>query len=58
MPQLLIAGALIAGGWYAWKFVRREMRRVGRELESVRKRPAETLTRDPETGKYRLRDKT
>jgi hypothetical protein len=57
MPQLLIIGAAIVGGWYAWKLLKREMARVDREVEAVRKRPSETLERDPETGRYRLRDK-
>jgi hypothetical protein len=33
------------------------MARVGRELEAARERPTKTLTEDPETGKYRIRDK-
>jgi hypothetical protein len=58
MPQLLLIGAAIAGGWYAWKMFKREMARVDNELEAVRKPPAETLERDPQTGRYRLKDKT
>jgi hypothetical protein len=57
MPQLLIVGAVLVGGWYAWKVVRREMARVSREVEAVRKSPTETLTRDPQTGKYKVQDK-
>jgi hypothetical protein len=57
MPQLLIVGAAIVGGWYAWKLLKREMARIDRELESVRDRPKETLERDPATGRYRLKDK-
>ena len=57
MPQLLIVGAVLIGGWYAWKALKREMARVERELEAVRSRPTDTLERDPETGRYRLKDK-
>ena len=41
----------------AWKALKREMARVDREVEAVRKRPGETLERDPETGRYRLKGK-
>ena len=54
MPQLLIVGLAVAGGWYAWKALKREMSRIDREVEAARKKPAETLTRDPATGRYRL----
>ena len=57
MPQLIIIGVVLVGGWYAWKTLKREMARVDREVEAVRKRPSETLQQDPKTGKYRLRDK-
>jgi hypothetical protein len=57
MPQLIIIGVALVGGWYAWKTLKREMARVDREVEAVRKRPTETLQQDPKTGKYRLRDK-
>jgi hypothetical protein len=57
MPQLIIIGVALVGGWYAWKTLKREMARVDREVEAVRKRPSETLVEDPETGKYRPRDK-
>ena len=57
MPQLIIIGVVLVGGWMAWKTLKREMARVDNELEAVRKRPAETLVQDPETGKYRLKDK-
>jgi hypothetical protein len=57
MPQFLIVGAVIVGGWYAWKALKREMARVDREVEAVRKRPSETLKQDPETGRYRVKDK-
>jgi hypothetical protein len=56
MPQLLIIGAALAGGWYAWKALKREMARVDRELEAVRTRPSETLERDEKTGRYRLKE--
>lgn len=57
MPQLIIIGVVLVGGWYAWKTLKREMARVDREVEAIRKRPSETLTQDPKTGKYRLKDK-
>lgn len=57
MPQLIVIGAIIIGGWIAWKALRREMSRVDRELDSVRKRPTDTLVQDPKTGKYRLKEK-
>jgi hypothetical protein len=57
MPQLIIIGVALVGGWYAWKMFKREMARVDREVEAVRKRPSETLVQDPKTGKYRVRDK-
>lgn len=57
MPQLLIAGAIVAGGWYAWKALKREMRRVDRRMEAIRDRPSETLERDPQTGRYRPKEK-
>ena len=56
MPQMLVIGAVIAGGWYAWKALKREMGRVAREMEAVRKAPQETLERDPATGRYRVKD--
>lgn len=52
MPQFLIIGAALVGGWAAWKVLKREMARVDREVEAVRKRPTETLQQDPETGRY------
>ncbi len=58
MPQLLIVGAALIGGYYAWKVLKREMARVDREVEATRKRPAETLTRDPESGRYRVKEPT
>jgi 3-mercaptopyruvate sulfurtransferase SseA len=57
MPQLIIIGVVLVGGWYAWKTLKREMSRVDREVEAVRKRPSDTLEQDPKTGKYRLKDK-
>ena len=56
MPQLLIIGAALAGGWYAWKVLKREMARIDRETEAVRQKPAKTLEHDPETGRYKLKD--
>ena len=57
MVQLLIVGAAVLGGWYAWKAIKREMARIDREVEAVRKEPEETLERDPETGRYKLKGK-
>ena len=57
MVQLLVIGAVLVGGWYAWKALKREMARVDAEVEAVRKRPSETLRRDPESGRYRPKDK-
>ena len=57
MPQLLLIGAAIVGGWYAWKVLKREMARVDRNIEAVRNKPEETLEHDPETGRYKLKDK-
>ena len=54
--QLILIGAALAGGWYAWKALKREMARIDREVEAVRKLPAETLERDPATGRYRPKD--
>ena len=56
MPQLLIIGAALVGGWYAWKMLKREMARIDREVEAVRSRPSETLKRDESTGRYTLKD--
>ena len=58
MPQLIIIGAVLVGGWLAWKAVKREMARVGREIDKVRGQPTETLTQDPKTGKYKVKDKS
>lgn len=55
MPQLIIVAAIVIGGWYAWKALKREMARVGREVDKARGRPTETLTQDPETGKYKVK---
>ena len=57
MVQVLIVGAAVLGGWYAWKAIKREMARIDREVEAVRKEPEETLERDPETGRYKLKGK-
>ena len=56
MPQLLLVGLAMAGGWYAWKAIKREMVRIDREVEAVRKAPSETLERDPDTGRYKPKD--
>ncbi len=57
MVQVLVVGAAVLGGWYAWKAIKREMARIDREVEAVRKEPEETLERDPETGRYKLKGK-
>jgi hypothetical protein len=56
VPQLLIVGAALVGGWYLWKALKREMARVDREVEAVRSPPSETLKRDERTGRYTLKD--
>jgi len=33
------------------------MARIDREVEAVRKEPEETLERDPQTGRYKLKGK-
>ncbi len=58
MPQLIIVAAIVAGGWFVWKVVKREMARVGRELDRARGQPTETLTQDPKTGRYRPESKS
>jgi hypothetical protein len=55
--QLILIGAALLGGWYAWKALKREMARIDREVDAVRKAPEETLERDKKTGRYRLKDK-
>ncbi len=57
MVQVLIVGAAVLGGWYAWKAIKREMARIDREVEAVRKEPEETLEHDPQTGRYKVKDK-
>ena len=54
--QIILIGAAIAGGWYAWKKIKREMARIDREVEAVRKLPSETLERDPQTGRYKPKE--
>lgn len=56
MPQLIVIGVVLVGGWYAWKAIRREMARIDRETEAARKPPSKTLERDPKTGRYKLKD--
>jgi len=53
MPQLIVIGIVLIAGWYAWKLLKREMARVGAEVEAAREPPSETLERDPDTGRYR-----
>jgi hypothetical protein len=57
MMQLLVVGAVLIGGWYLWKALKREMARVDAEVEAVRKRPDETLERDPTTGRYKPKER-
>jgi hypothetical protein len=57
MMQILVIGAVLIGGWYAWKALKREMARVDAAVEAARKPPSESLERDPETGRYRPREK-
>ncbi len=57
MPQLIFLGLLVAGGYFAWKAIKREMARVDQELNEAKKTPSDkqgaTLELDPETGRYR-----
>ena len=55
MPLLFILAVLVIA-WFGWKALRREMRRVDRNLKAARHRPAETLERDPVSGRYKLKD--
>ena len=60
MPQLIFLALLIAGGYFVFKAVKREMARVDREVKDARKdttaKPAATLEKDPETGRYRPKE--
>ena len=56
MPQLILIGGVLVGGWLVWKAVRRETTRVTRAVDRVRGRPTQTLTQDPKTGKYKVKD--
>lgn len=56
MPQLILIGFAVLGGWYVWKTLKREMARVDaetREVERTSGRPSETLEYDARTGTYR-----
>ena len=58
MPQLIIIGAVLVGGWY--RLEGGEARDGARRPRSRRARASarrETLTQDPKTGKYKLKDK-
>jgi len=56
MPLLFILAVLVLG-WFGWKALRREMARVDRQLKDARRiPPAETLERDPASGRYRPKD--
>ena len=57
MPQLLIVGAAVVGGWYAWKALKREMARVDREVEAVRKRPRRRWSATRRRAATSLKDK-
>jgi hypothetical protein len=57
MPQILIIGAALAGGFYCWKVLKRELARLDHEEAAVRKKPEVTLEHDPKTGRYRPKDK-
>ena len=56
--QLILIGLAAAGGWFAWKALKREMARVDHEVEAVRNAPSETLERDPTTGRYGVKTNT
>ncbi|MGQ7792240.1 hypothetical protein ACUN0C_07520 [Faunimonas sp. B44] len=57
MVQLVVLGLAAYGGWYLWKSVKKEIGRVGRDVEKARStaKPSETLEYDPDTQKYRLK---
>ena len=61
MVNVLGAAALAVGGYMIVRAIRREMNRVERRVsEAARKaargKPVKTLTRDPETGRYKPQD--
>ena len=55
--QAIALGILAAGGWYLWKVLKREMRRIDNEIEAARGKPDEHLVRNSETGRYTLQKK-
>ncbi len=61
MPQLIFLGLVAAGGYYAFKALKKEMARVDQKVRDAEKVGAqergETLVLDPKTGHYRPADK-
>jgi len=59
MPQLIVAGLVVAGGWLAMKLLKTQGERIGEALREAEKAnpPKDTLERDPATGRYRPKEK-
>ncbi len=62
MSQILIIILVILAVFFVPKLIRRQMRQVDDTLNKVRedevkKTPADTLEKDPETGVYRPKDR-
>jgi hypothetical protein len=56
MPPVLLGVALATGAVLAARLVRREWKRVNRELEAARSEPGSaTLRRDPDSNVWRPR---
>ena len=56
--QLIALGVVAAGGWYLWKTLKREMRKLDREEAEAKAKPQKSLVRDPATGRYRIGDES
>jgi len=54
MPQLIGLAFVGTALFYAYRFVKREMNRVGAELDrQAEAKPVPNLVKDPQTGIYR-----
>jgi hypothetical protein len=58
MNQLLLIAALLIGGWYAWRKVRRAFGRAMRTSRDPKPGAGRSITleKDPATGVYRPPD--
>ena len=60
MPQLILLGLAVVGGYFAWKALKREMARVDEKVRKAKMerqgKPVETLEYDETTGTYRPKD--